>query len=203
MGTPGFLIAYDRNICYCCSSPEKSMLAKVTSEKARKALFVVPRGTIDALPEIHARVLAAPTEVQSALNLVLFYLFKSDGPTNLKNAQYRIAEPYLKDYEIVLARYLKSRTNGNGRRQYGKAGLIALRKSEYRCEVCKEDDVRLLVLDHANGREDTEAFFVFCANCHQMKSRLFDWTGKKRVKRELGPAMAPPPVTAGPTTVRS
>ena len=43
--------------------------------------------------------------------------------------------------------------------------------------------MRLLVLDHANGSGDTESFFVLCANCHQLKSRIFDWTGRKRGDR--------------------
>lgn len=146
---------------------------------------MVPSGAIDDIVMIDNRVQTAPEGARGALRLVLSYLFRSDGPTNLKNPQYRLAEPHLKEHEIVLARYLKSRTNGTGRRKYGKAGLRALRKAQYRCQACPEDDVRLLVLDHANGREDTEAFFVLCANCHQLKSRLFDWTGKKRNAPEV------------------
>jgi hypothetical protein len=156
------------------------MLKKVISEKARKPFFVVPPNAFDDAPAIEQRVQAAPQSARGALKLVLSYLFQSDGPTNLKNPQYQIAAPHLKNYEVILARYLKSRTNGTGRKKYGKAGLMALRKAKYRCQVCEENDVRMLVLDHANGRDDTKAFFVFCANCHQLKSRLFDWTGKKK-----------------------
>ena len=159
------------------------MLAKVSSERARKALFVVPDGTVDDAPSIECRVKSAPKQARGALNLVLSYLFNKSGPTNLKNPQYKIAEAYLTEYEIVLARYLKSRTNGNGRKSYGKAGLNAMRAAAYRCQVCGEGDVRILVLDHANGRNDTEAFFVLCANCHQLKSRLFDWTGKRKANK--------------------
>jgi hypothetical protein len=35
-------------------------------------------------------------------------------------------------------------------------------------------------LDHANARDDVENVLVLCADCHQIKSRIFDWTGKKR-----------------------
>lgn len=160
-----------------------SMLSKVHSERSRRNAFVVPPGTIDDGHSIMLRVAAAPKSVRSALKLVLNYLFQTGGPTNLRNPQYRVAEPYLTDYEIILARYLKSRTNGNGRRKYGKAGLLAMRRAQYRCEVCAEGDVRFLVLDHANGRSDVEAFFVLCANCHQLKSRLFDWSGRKRTSQ--------------------
>ena len=119
---------------------------------------------------------------RGALASVLSYLFLNDGPSNLKNPAFRIAEPHLEDFESVLARYLKSRTNGNGRKRYGKAALMAIRRAEFRCEACGEGDVRLLVLDHANGRADTNAFFVLCANCHQLKSRLFDWTGRPKLE---------------------
>lgn len=159
------------------------MLAKVLSERARRIAFVVPSGIIDDAPSIERRVADTPTKAQAALRLVLSYLYKMEGPTNLRNPQYRLAEPHLSEHEKVLACYLKSRTNGKGRKNYGKAALLAMRRSRYRCEVCAEGDVRFLVLDHANGRGDLEAFFVLCANCHQLKSRLFDWTGKKRPAR--------------------
>ncbi|MDP1586403.1 MAG: HNH endonuclease signature motif containing protein [Prosthecobacter sp.] len=158
----------------------KFMLNKVASELAKKAEFIVPKNIINNDELITSRVEAAMPDARSSLRLVLSYLFKSNGPTNLRNRQYSAAKPYLTNYENSLACYLKSRTNGNGRRAYGKAGLMAMRRSAYRCEVCGEGDVRLLVLDHANGRDDVETFFVLCANCHQLKSRLFDWTGKKK-----------------------
>lgn len=175
------------------------MLTKVTSERARRAAFVVPQGAIDDVPAIQRRVDAAPQEARSALRLVLSYLFETDGPTNLRNPQYRVAEPYLTELEIILARYLKSRTNGVGRKNYGKASLLAMRRSAYRCEVCQENDVRLLVLDHANGRDDVAEFFVLCSNCHQLKSRLFDWTGKKKDNKAPEPAtlLVMPPAEPG------
>lgn len=40
--------------------------------------------------------------------------------------------------------------------------------------------VRVLVLDHANGRGDVEHFLFLCAGCHQIKSRVYDWLGRKR-----------------------
>ena len=160
------------------------MLSQLQKARGRKNEFIVPTEVIDAPGAIENRVASVPTEAAKALRLVLSYLFLSDGPTNLRTAQYSLAEPYLTEYEKILARYLKSRTNGSGRRRYGKAGLKAIREAKYKCQLCEQTDVRLLVLDHANGSHDVEAFFVFCANCHQLKSRLFDWTGKKRIATE-------------------
>lgn len=134
------------------------MLNKVSSELAKRSQFVVPKNIIDNDEIITRRVETATPDARSSLKLVLSYLFKSNGPTNLRNRQYSTAKPYLTNYENTLACYLKSRTNGNGRRTYGKAGLLAMRRAGYRCEVCKEGDVRLLVLDHANGRDDVETF---------------------------------------------
>ena len=107
------------------------------------------------------------------------YLYLADGPTNLRNPQYRDAEPYLKPYEIILSRYLKSRTNGTARRAYGKPALHHVRGVGYQCECCGYRDVRVLNLDHVHGRGQ-EVFFLLCANCHNIKSRMFDWLGTKR-----------------------
>ena len=160
----------------------KLMLRKLKAEKARRPLFLVPSRTLDNERRIRSRVRSAPLEARKALNAVLSYLFLTDGPHNLRNPVFRTAEPHLRMYEAILARSLKSRTNGNGRKHYGKSALIAIRKAKYRCEGCNEGDVRLLVLDHVNGRSDTASFFVLCANCHQLKSRLFDWTGSSRTE---------------------
>ena len=79
-----------------------------------------------------------------------------------------------------MVRYLKSRTNGGGRERYGAAALRAARRAKYRCESCSNGDARVLIFDHVNGRYDVKNFLVLCADCHQIKSRIFDWTGKKR-----------------------
>lgn len=155
------------------------MLDELRKHYARHAEFCVPPSCLNNADLINERVQNVPTECRSALRLVLSYLYLEDGPTNLRNPQYRQAEPYLTVYEVVLSRYLKSRTNGSGRRAYGKTALCHIRKIGYACECCGFRDVRALNLDHAYGRAKS-VFFVLCANCHNIKSRQFDWLGKKR-----------------------
>lgn len=148
---------------------------------SKRADFRVPEGHLNNAGLIDGRVNEVPPAARSAVRLVLSYLYPPDGPTNLKNPQYSVAEPYLKPYEVILARYLKSRTNGTGRREYGKPALLHMRKVGYRCECCGFDDVRTLNLDHVYGR-GRQVFLLLCSNCHNIKSRQFDWLGKSRIE---------------------
>lgn len=130
--------------------------------------------------EIDARVsVVQSSDERSALRTVLNYLYRSDGPTNLRNPQYNLAKCFLNDGEVILTKYLKSRTNGAGRKDYGKEALTQARSVGYKCQSCGTCDVRVLHLDHVFGKLKKE-FLVLCANCHNIKSRLFDWLGTKR-----------------------
>jgi hypothetical protein len=155
------------------------MLDRVREYRARCDEFCVPVDHLNNADLIQQRVEHAPPKVRSALRLVLSYLYLVEGPTNLRTPQYREAEPYLMPYEVILSRYLKSRTNGAGRKAYGKPALRHVRTVGYRCECCGCNDVRVLNLDHVHGR-GKPIFFLLCANCHNLKSRLFDWLGEKR-----------------------
>ena len=155
------------------------MLNQVKESRSRCGEFCVPDGHLNNKELIERRVEQVPTKSQAALRLVLSYLYLVDGPTNLSNPKYRDAEPYLKPYEIILSRYLKIRTNGMARREYGKPALHHARSVGYQCECCGYRDVRVLNLDHAHGRGQA-IFFLWCANCHALKSRMFDWLGTKR-----------------------
>lgn len=156
------------------------MLDELRKLYGRQAEFCVPTKYLNNINLISRRVRKVPTTSQSALRSVLSYLYLTEGPTNLRNDTYRIAEPYLTSFEILLSRYLKSRTNGSGRRAYGKPALHHMRNAGYKCECCGRRDVRALNLDHAHGRTG-QVFLVLCASCHSIKSRRFDWSGKKRV----------------------
>jgi hypothetical protein len=155
------------------------MLDELMLLYSRRTEFCVPAGHLNNVELIERRVKDIPAEAQSALRLVLSYLYLIDGPPNLRNPQYLRAEPYLTPYEVILSRYLKSRTNGTGRRAYGKPALHHMRKVGYRCECCGFQDVRALNLDHVYGKGQ-QVFLLLCANCHNIKSRQFDWLGKSR-----------------------
>jgi hypothetical protein len=117
---------------------------------------------------------------RGALLTALKYLYMDSGPINLPRDRLKIAKPYLDDAERAVIEWLKTRTNGSERRNYGKGALIAARRSRYRCERCGFADVRTLNLDHVEGREIATPFACLCANCHTIKSRQEDWSGRAR-----------------------
>lgn len=160
----------------------ESILRKLKEELGRVAEYTIDPSHIDNAGDIERRCEGLERKVADSLSLILRYLYLADGPINLRNPQFNPAADakLLTPAELIMVRYLKARTNGNARRRYGEAALRAARKARYRCEACGNADVRVLVLDHAFGSKDVENFFMFCADCHQIKSRLFDWTGKKR-----------------------
>lgn len=126
---------------------------------------------------------------RQALTKVLRYLYLEEGCTvtefssvlNMDTKSRQLAEPYLNAGEVIMVRYFATRTNGSGRRTYGKPALHRMRAARYQCEDCRNPDARTLVLDHTVGRKiDPTQLRVLCANCHQIKSRLHDWSGKAR-----------------------
>jgi len=155
------------------------ILNELQEEHSRQAEFAIPADHLNNVELITQRVKKVPSTARSALHLVLSYLYLTDGPINLRNTRYREAEPYLNACEIVMSRYLKHRTNGSGKRAYGKPALRHMREVGYKCECCGFKDVRALNLDHAYGGGQL-VFLVLCANCHNIKSRRFDWLGNKR-----------------------
>lgn len=135
---------------------------------------------------IEARVLAIDADAQGALRTALRYLYKDNGPLNLPRQRLIIANEFLDDAERIVIRWLFTRTNGNLRKTYGSAALLAARMSRYRCEVCGFSDVRVLNIDHVDGHVVGSAFACLCANCHAIKSRKRDWTGVKLVPENSG-----------------
>ena len=151
-------------------------------------LFTVPAERFTDAGFIERRVAAVPEAVRGHLRSVLRYLYESGGPTNLPPERFKPAEKHLEPAEVIVARWLRTRTNGNLRKSYGKPALLAARSSRYRCVQCSFPDVRTLHLDHVTGRLSPSAFACLCANCHNIKSRNGDWTGKKRLTNEPGNA---------------
>jgi hypothetical protein len=125
------------------------------------------------------RILLVPTADRGALRTTLLYLYMDNGPRNLPRNRLLLAEPYLEDAERLVVRWLYTRTSGGLRSTYGATALIAARTSRYRCSVCNFADVRVLNLDHVDGRVNGTTFACLCANCHTIKSRKSDWTGTK------------------------
>ena len=139
--------------------------------------YEIPENQFDNDLYIKSRLKKASAEKRGALNTALCYLYNLDGPTNIQNDRYKLAEEYLDIAEDIVIRWLKTRTNGKLRKTYGKESLLAAKKSKYRCEKCGIADVRVLNLDHIDGKGSSK-FQCLCANCHTIKSREKDWMRK-------------------------
>ncbi len=141
------------------------------------AQYVVPEEFFDREDLIAARVLAAPLENRIALRKALRYMYITDAPTNLMRDDLMAALAGLNVAEQKIAKWLQIRTNGGLRKTYGKASLLAARRAKHRCDQCGFPDVRVLNLDHVDGRKVGTAFRCLCANCHHIKSCQKDWLG--------------------------
>jgi hypothetical protein len=156
------------------------MLQKVKEELRSERVLALDQKLLDDSDSIEKRVSNVDASVSGSLRTALRYIYLSDGPTNLQSQTYNLARPHLSRAEDLVSRYFRSRTNANNRATYGKEALNAARKARYCCVSCSNPDLRLLVSDHVYGRHDKAHFFFLCANCHQLKSRIFDWSGKPR-----------------------
>lgn len=144
--------------------------------------FEVDKSRFNNETHIESRVAAVPVKDRGSLRTALAYLYYDDGPINLPRDRLVAATPHLEVVERLVIRWLYTRTNGKLRRSYGAGALHAARGSRYRCQVCNFADVRVLNLDHVNGRVSGTPFACLCANCHTIKSREIDWTGEKPLR---------------------
>ena len=133
---------------------------------------------------IESRVMIVPELHRGSLRTALNYLYQDTGPINLPRTRLQTADPYFEPSERVVVRWLYTRTNGSLRSKYGSDALRAARSNRYRCEACGFEDVRVLNLDHVNGRVIGTPFACLCANCHTIKSRESDWTGEKSIDED-------------------
>lgn len=137
--------------------------------------FLIPIDRFDNLKYIEDRASSVEPSVGGAVRTALRYLYVTDGPVNLPRDRMLKAQPFLEPSERILVRWLFTRTNGSERKRYGSAALVAARKQRYRCQHCGHADVRVLNLDHVEGRHNRKLFACLCANCHTLKSRDSDW----------------------------
>ena len=154
------------------------MTTKTDSTSANLDRFLIPMARFGNQAYIEERVSGAAPSAAGSLRTALRYLYDDDGPVNLPRDRMKKAEEFFDEIERVVVRWLYTRTNGSLRKQYGSAALTAARKQRYRCESCGHADVRVLTLDHIEGRNNRELFACLCANCHMLKSRKLDWAGK-------------------------
>ena len=143
-------------------------------------VFTIPDDRFDNTDYIIKRLAAVDASVSGLLKSTLSFLYMMDGPINLPKNRLKISEPFLEPRELVLVRWLQTRTNGSLRSKYGSKALLAARSAKYKCITCGFSDVRALHLDHVDGHIKETDFACLCANCHNIKSRACDWSGEKR-----------------------
>lgn len=148
------------------------------------SIFLILIDRFDNPEYIESRLAVGDAAVVGALRTALKYLYLTEGPVNLPHERFKRSKPFLEPAESVVASWLYTRTNGSARKNYGAAALRAARKQRYRCEHCGHADVRVLNLDHVEGRGNRELFACLCSNCHCLKSRARDWSGVAKRNHE-------------------
>ena len=166
------------------------MTEAITHQVTIPSEYIMPVNCLNnggALTERINTVLDVASRV--ALAKVLRYLYLEEGVVvaglssvmNMYKPAILLAEPYLSAAEIIMVRYLATRTSGSERKNYGTLSVHRMRQARYSCEDCGSPDARTLVLDHTKGRKVVPIDLkVLCASCHQIKSRVHDWSGKAR-----------------------
>ncbi|MHB8128957.1 MAG: hypothetical protein ACYDEX_08160 [Mobilitalea sp.] len=137
--------------------------------------YIIPFERFNNQLHIEERVSSIPKEHQNLFHAVLDYLYNDNGTTNMADNKNHIIEMYLDNTEKIVAKWLKTRTNGSKKRRYGYKSLLSARSARYRCSVCGFPDIRVLELDHIDKDNPDTDFACLCANCHNIKSREMDW----------------------------
>ncbi|MDD2310445.1 MAG: HNH endonuclease [Desulfuromonadaceae bacterium] len=142
--------------------------------------YTIPMDRFNNTIYLLSRVAEADLPAVGSMKSTLSFLYLHEGPVNLPRERLKASEPFLEPRELVIVRWLQTRTNGNLRSKYGAKALLAARNANYRCVTCGFSDVRALHLDHIDGHTIDTDFACLCANCHNIKSRKMDWSGDKK-----------------------
>ena len=115
----------------------------------------------------------------------LKYLYLDDKNGGISTFGKKVKNVILENHlleprEVMIFKYLFTRTNGSEKYYYGAPAIAAAKKAKYRCEECNNPDVRTLCLDHVWDGNALLGFRMLCCNCHSIKSREEDWKGDKK-----------------------
>ena len=141
------------------------------------ASFEIDDSLIDDEDLINSRVASIDEDLREAVQLVLRYLFVTDGPTTIDKSVKKLAEEHLSPVENYVLQWLHKRTDGKLRRHYGPKVLDAVKRSRYQCERCGFRDVRALNLEKVDANDsesavpDIATFVCLCANCNTVAAR--------------------------------
>lgn len=126
--------------------------------------YVIPPDRFNNTTHMLRRVAEAEFSAAGPLKSTLSFLYMHEGPVNLPRERLKAAEPFLEPRELVIVRWLQTRSNGSLRSKYGAKALLAARRANYRCVTCGFSDVRALHLDHVDGHTIDTDFACLCAN---------------------------------------
>lgn len=144
--------------------------------------FTIPEKNLGDVDAISTRVNQAINDHKNVLQAILKYLYLPTASPNVIKHTLRasVAKIYLTSAEQRVFNWLKTRTNGSERKNYGPNCIYCVRESKYRCSICLDPDVRVLQIDHKLGRKDDngitrlhfkrDEFQCLCANCHRIKT---------------------------------
>jgi hypothetical protein len=133
--------------------------------------FIIPPSRFNNKGYLENRIRRARREHRGPLLSLLKFLYLDDGPLNVDPERFKLIAKHLEERELIVVKWLKTRTNGSLRNSYGRKLLFAARKSRYKCVECGMNDVRTLQAHHINGRVQNTDFNCLCSNCHQIKTR--------------------------------
>lgn len=144
--------------------------------------MIIPENRFNNEEYIKGRCQNLDNKDKIALGAVLRYIYSFDAPKNVP-INWKSVFDTLEEREKIIFKWLRTRITSRLRFIYGDNAIRTARESKYKCKRCSIGDVRVLNLDHVNGRDDLTSFQLLCANCHMIKSRQEDWTGIKRINR--------------------
>ncbi|MBX2907857.1 MAG: hypothetical protein KF744_17560 [Taibaiella sp.] len=138
---------------------------------------------------VESRCASADKSLQGNLRSALKYLYLDEEhggiSTFSKTAKNAVLEnKLLEPAEVIIFKYLFTRTNGSEKYHYGKPALVAAKAARYRCQRCNSPDVRSVCLDHVWSNDLLTGFKMLCYNCHAIKSREDDWQGSKKLRNK-------------------
>lgn len=147
--------------------------------------WIIPKDRFNNPEYIETRCATTEENLKGNLRSALKYLYldhRNGGISSFNKDVKNIIlnEKLLEDREIIIFKYLFTRTNGSEKYVVGRPGIIAAKTSRYKCENCGNPDVRVLCLDHIWDGNVLVGFKMLCNNCHGIKSREEDWNGTKK-----------------------
>jgi len=117
----------------------------------------------------------------NAIERILEFLYIEEYVKPIYRKTIKNNEEYLSMIERRVAYWLETRCSGSEKKNYGINAVLAVKRAKYKCEICKQKDIRCLEIDHIPEKVDNEGkkirsgfevkeFKCLCANHHKIKT---------------------------------